>query len=143
MLGIVLSPHGVTDQRLQDQRFVSITYGDLVEQVRQRMGSHIGSHNTQYQYLLFDFLEQASRFARTKTMTDDQREFLDFWQKNEEKLSNIQLMWDKISHELNAKAKAQTHIDECLERLAEPERKIFNTWIYDRSVSVFDLAEGG
>ena len=95
---------------------MSITYGDLVKQVRQRMGSHIGSHNTQYQYLLFDFLEQASRFERTKTMTDDQREFLDFWRKNEEKLSNIQLMSDKIWYELNAKAKAQSHIEDCLKR---------------------------
>ena len=66
------------------------------------MGGHLGSHNTQYQYLLFDFLEQASRFARIKTMTDDQREFLDFWRKNKEKLSNIQLMREKIWHELDA-----------------------------------------
>ncbi len=102
MLGIVLSPHGVTDRRLLDHRFVSIAYGDLVKQVRQRMGGHLGSHNTQYQYLLFDFLEQASRFARIKTMTDDQREFLDFWRKNKEKLSNIQLMREKIWHELDA-----------------------------------------
>ena len=144
VLGIVLSPHSVTDQRrLQDHHFVSITYGDLVKQVRQRMGSHIGPHNTQYQYLLFDFLDQTSRFARTTTMNDDQRAFLDFWQENDEKISNIQLMCKEMRDELNAKAKAQAHIDQCLERLTEPERKIFKTWIYDGSVSVFDLAGGG
>ena len=39
VLGIVLSPHGVTDQRrLQDHHFVSITYGDLVKQVRPAHG---------------------------------------------------------------------------------------------------------
>ena len=69
MLGIVLSPNGVTDRRLQDHRFVSITYGDLVKQVRQRMGSYIGTHNTQYQYLLFDFLEQTSPLC--KDQNDD------------------------------------------------------------------------
>ena len=143
VLGIVLSPHGVTDQRLQDHRFVSITYGDLVEQVRRRMGSHIGPHNTQYQYLLFDFLEQASRFARTTNMNDDQRAFLDFWQENYEKIDNIQSMCNKMQKELNPKAKAQAHRDQCLKRLTEPEREIFEPWIYNGSTSVFDLAGGG
>ena len=61
VLGIGLSPQRVTNHRLRDHRFVSITYGDLVKQVRRRMGNHIGPHSTQYQYLLFDFLVQASR----------------------------------------------------------------------------------
>ncbi len=143
MLGIVLSPHGITDQRLQAHRFVSITYGDLVEQVRQRMGSHIGPHNTQYQYLLFDFLEQANRFARTKTMNENQRAFLDFWKKNDKKIDNIQSMCNKMQKELNPKAKAQAHQEQCLKRLTEPEREIFEPWIYNGSVSVFDLAGGG
>ena len=141
VLGIVLSPNGVTDRRLQDHRFVSITYGDLVKQVRQRMGSYIGTHNTQYQYLLFDFLEQTSRFARTKTMTDDQREFLDFWKNNEEKIGNIQEMCNAMWREL--KAKAQAHNNECWEELEPHEKDVFKKpWIYVRKVSVFDLIDG-
>ena len=81
VVGIVLSPHRVPNPSLQDHRFVSITYGDLVDEVRRRMGSYIGTQNTRYQYLLFDFLEQTSRLSRTNTMSDDEREFLGFWRK--------------------------------------------------------------
>ena len=73
-------------------------------------------------------------------MNDDQRAFLEFWQKNEKKIGNIQAMCNKMREKLNAQAMAQAHIDQCLERLTAPEREIFETWIYNRSVSVFDLA---
>ena len=143
VVGIVLSPHRVSHPRLQAHRFVNITYGDLVEQVRHRMGSYIGSHNTQYQYLLFDFLEQASRFSRTNTMTDDQRKFLEFWRKNDKKISNINLMCDEIWRCLRPNEIAQAHINQCNDRLTEREREVFKTWIYKRQVSVFDLAGDG
>ena len=85
VVGIVLSPYRVKDPSLDLCRFVSITYAELVAELRQRMGGHIGSRNTKYQYLLFDFLEQLSRNSRTNTMTDDQRKFLDFWRKKRRK----------------------------------------------------------
>ncbi len=121
VLGIVLSPHRVTDQIDPKHRFVSITYGDLVEQVRQRMGSYIGPHNTRYQHLLFDFLEQASRF----TMTEDQKKFLEFWRENDENIRNIRQQCDKMFRDLNVHEKAQAHHDECFRRLEDPERKVF------------------
>ena len=141
VVGIVLSPHRVPNPSLQDHRFVSITYGDLVDEVRQRMGSYIGSQNTRYQYLLFDFLEQTSRLSRTNTMSDDQREFLGFWRENEDKISNIQSMCDAMWQ--CAKEMAKSHIEQCRERLTEPEREVFKMWIYRGTVSVFDLAGGG
>ena len=140
VVGIVLSPRPVSNSSLECHRFVNITYGDLVDQVRQRMGSYIGSHNTQYQYLLFDFLEQASRFSRTDTMTDDQWKFLEFWRKNDEKISNIHSMCDAMWRDLRSKEMAQAHIDQCKERLTEREREVFKIWIYKGTVSVFDLA---
>ena len=149
VVGIVLSPNRVTHRNLQDHRFVNITYGDLVDQVRHRMGSYIGSHNTQYQYLLFDFLEQASRISKANTMTDDQRKFLEFWRKNDEKISNIQDRCDELWRRLRPREIAQAHIDRCKERLTERERQVFETWIhrrhkcYEPNVSVFDLAGNG
>ena len=143
VVGIVLSPRPVSNSSLECHRFVNITYGDLVDQVRQRMGSYIGSHNTQYQYLLFDFLEQASRFSRTDTMTDDQRKFLEFWRENDEKISNIRSMCDAMWSRLRPKEMAQAHIDQCKEQLNEREPEVFTTWIYKGRVSVFDLKDGG
>ena len=143
VVGIVLSPHHVPNPSLQDPRFVSITYGDLVDEVRRHMGSYIGSHNTQYQYLLFDFLEQASRFSRTNTMSDDQRKFLEFWRKNDKKISNIQSKREEMFDELRKRNMAQAHIDQCKERLTEREQEVFKIWIYKGSVSVFDLAGNG
>ena len=146
VLGIVLSPHRIRDQGLQDARFVSIAYGDLVEQVRRRMGSYISPHNTRYQYLLFDFLEQASRF----TMTEDQKKFLRFWRENEEKISNIYAHCDKMRGEI--KTKAKNHYNQCLEKLTDKEKAVFKTWVYNPRndprydacwVSVFDLADEG
>ena len=150
VVGIVLSPHGVPSSSLQDHRFVSITYGDLVHEVRQRMGSYIGSYNTQYQYLLFDFLEQASRFSKTNTMSDDQRKFLEFWCKNDEKISNIHSKCKEMFAELVKRGMAQAHIDQCMKRLTEREQKVFKTWTYKGHDvidtghrSVFNLADDG
>ena len=140
VVGIVLSPNRVPDPSLHDHRFVSITYGDLVAEVRQRMGSYIGTQNTRYQYLLFDFLEQTSRLSRTNPMSDDQREFLEFWRKNEKKLNNIQSMYDAMW--VHAKEMARAHVEQCRERLSEREREVFKMWIYRGRVSVFDLAGG-
>lgn len=138
---IVLSPHGVASPELECYRFVSITYRELVEQVRKRMGSHIGPHNTRYQYLLFDFLDQASRFSRTATMNDDDRVFLDIWKQNDDKITNIQHRIEKMWKKLEKKVKG--HLDQCRQQLSQAERDIFKYWPYDRTVAVFDLVEGG
>ena len=143
VVGIVLSPHCVSNPSLQAHRFVNITYGDLVDEVRRRMGSYIGSHNTQYQYLLFDFLEQAERFLRTTTMSDDLRKFLEFWRKNDKKINNIQSMCDAMHSDLRAMEMAQTHIHQCKAQLTKREKEVFKTWIYKGNVSVFDLADDG
>ena len=74
-------------------------------------------------------------------MTDDQRQFLDFWWKNEEKISNIQEMCNAMWRAL--KAKAQAHISECWEKLGPHEKDVFKeSWIYVRKVSVFDFKDG-
>lgn len=143
VLGIVLSPHRVSHPSLQAHRFVNIIYDDLVDEVRHRMGSYFGSHNTQYQYLLLDFLEQAGRFSRINAMTDDQRKFLEFWRENDEKITNIRDRCDELWHLLRPKEIAQAHIDAVNDRLTEGERKIFEPWIYKRHVSVYDLAGDG
>ena len=148
VLGIVLSPHRVpANQRrrtLDVHCFVNVTYTDLVEQLRRRLGNYIGPHNIRYQYLLFDFVEQADQFSRTGTMTDDQRLFLEFWRGNEEKIANIQSICDALQNKLGAKEKAQAHIDRCWERLNASEQEVFSTpWIWDRRVAVFDLADKG
>jgi len=124
VLGIVLGPYLIKEPNLQDARFVSITYGDLVEQVRQRMGSYIGPQNTRYQYLLFDFLEQANRF--TKTMNDNQRQFLQFWRDNEAEISNIYANCDQMRGEM--KKRTNNHLAQCLEKLTESEKKIFESF---------------
>ena len=143
VLGIALSPRIVTNPKLKRHRFVSITYDDLVEQVRRRMGSHIGSDNTQYQYLLFDFLEQASRFSRTTNMNDDEQAFLDFWKKNDPKISNIQEWIGRMWELLDANGKAKAHQEQCQAKLCENEWNLFKgDWIYQKTVAVFDLAEG-
>ena len=148
VLGIVLSPHRIGDSSLQEHRFVSITYRDLVEQVRQRMGSYIGPHNTRYQHLLFDFLEQANRF--TNPMRDDQKEFLKFWREHEEKINNIYANCDWMWSEM--KRKAKNHYTQCLEELDEREKQVFKAWRWDPRGdnnydacwrSVFDLKEMG
>ena len=141
VVGIVLSPYRVTDPSLHAHLFVSITYGDLANEVRQRMGGHIGSRNTKYQYLLFDFLEQISRLSRANTMSDDQRKFLDFWRKNKGKINNIQSMCDAML--LRAKEMARAHRTQCEEQLTEEEREVFKMWIHKGRTSVFDLARGG
>ena len=152
VVGIILSPDPdrVPNPSLEEHRFVSITYGDLVDEVRRRMGSYIGPHNTQYQYLLFDFLEQASRFSRTNTMSDDQRKFLEFWCKNDEKISNIHSKCKEMIAELVKRGIAEAHIDQCMKRLTEREQKVFKTRTYEGRdvidtgrVSVFDLADDG
>ena len=143
VLGIVLSPDDVTSPELERHLFVSITYEDLVKQVRQLMGSHIGPHNTQYQYLLFDFLEQASRFSRTTNMNDDEQVFLNFWKKNDLKISNIEEWIKKMWELLDANGKAEAHREQCRALLSEPERTVFRDWTYQKRVAVFDLSEGG
>ena len=127
VLGIVLAPYRIKEPNLQDARFVSITYGDLVEQVRQRMGSYIGPHNTRYQHLLFDFLEQANRF--TKTMNDNQRQFLQFWRDNEAEISNIYSNCDQMRGEM--KKRTNNHLVQCLEKLTESEKKIFKSFSWN------------
>lgn len=123
VLGIVLGPDRIHNPSLQKHRFVSITYDDLVKQVRRRMGSYVGPHNTRYQYLLFDFLEQASRL----TMTEDQKKFLKFWRENDENIRNIRQQCDKMFQSPNPDVRelAQAHHDECFKRLEAPERKVF------------------
>ena len=143
VLGIVLSPGRVTNGELETHRFVSITYEDLVKQVRQLMGSHLGPHNTQYHYLLFDFLEQASRFSRTTNMNDDEQAFLELWKKNDDKISNIEERITKMRERLDAKTKTEAHRQQCLEQLSESARAVFRDWTYQKRVAVFDLAEGG
>lgn len=138
VVGIVLSPSHVTDPSLQNHRFVSVTYSHVVDEVRQRMGSYLGSHNTQYQYLLFDFLEQASRLARTNTMSDDQRRFLDFWRENEDKIDNIQSMRDELQQRV--KKVTGAHAEQCGARLTEDQRQVFKMWNYRSNVAVFDIA---
>ena len=60
------------------------------------MGQHLSPDNIKYQYLLFDFLEQASRFQGDRTMNDEERAFLEFWKKNYDKVDNIQAMCDRF-----------------------------------------------
>ena len=127
VLGIVLSPYRIKDQDLQDAHFVSITYDDLVKQVRRRMGSYIAPQNTRYQHLLFDFLEQANRF--TNPMSDNQRQFLKSWQENEEKINDIYANCDQMWRKM--KRKATSHRTQCLEELTEQEKQVFKDWSWD------------
>lgn len=148
VLGIVLSPyrHDPRSCQISELKFVSVTYSDFVEELLHRAGSYIGRHNTQYQYLLFDFVEQASRFGRKNTMAEDQREFLNFWRENEKKISNIKLMQDGIWGKLRAREKAQVHIDRCEEELKQLNPSydgLFDSWIHASRTAVFDLPKGG
>ena len=152
VLGIVLSPYQLNQdncQILKHHKFVNITYSDFAKELQHRSGNYIDRHNTQYQYLLFDFVEQASRFER-KSMTDNQYEFLKFWRDNDEKISNIQSMCNKLREKLGAKEKAQDHIYKCQERLEhmnpsykDKEPFPFKSWIYAGHVAVFDLKDKG
>ena len=150
VLGIVLSPYQLNQDNCQilKHKFVNITYSDFAEELQHRSGKYIDRHNTQYQYLLFDFVEQASRLEGKKIMTDNHHEFLKFWRDNDKKISNIQSMCNELRKELRAKEKAHNHIDKCKERLIhmKPSYKEpfpFKPWIYAGHVAVFDLKENG
>lgn len=148
VLGIVLSPYRQQSDSCQisEHEFVSVTYSDLVEELLYRAGSYIDRHNTQYQYLLFDFVEQASRFGRKNTMTEDQREFLKFWREKEKKIKNIKLMQGGIWDKLRAREKAQAHMDRCEEELKQLNPSyngLFVSWIHASRTAVFDLPKGG
>ena len=143
VLGIVLSPSRLDQGKIEEHKFINVTYSDFAEELQHRSGTYIGRHNTQYQYLLFDFMEQARRFGGKKIMTDDQHEFLEFWRVNDKKISNIQSMCDGLTHELGAREKAQAHIDRCEELLNPSHKELFRSWIYAGHVAVFDLADNG
>ena len=151
VLGIVLSPYRFEDkdskEKLGTHHFVNITYGDLVEQVRQRMSSYNSPRDTRYKYLLLDFLEQATSFKQT--MTTSERKFLQFWQENEEKINEIYSNCDKMRYKM--RGKPLEHVKQVREKLTDEEKDVFNEGrrynprsesIYDASwVSYFDLAD--
>jgi len=149
VLGIVLSPselEAAEKQKMDEAKFVNVTYADLVKELQHRLGGCIGWRNTQYQYLLFDFIEQADRFGRRTVMTEHQRQFLKFWCENEKKINNIRSMCGVLWKELRAKEKAEAHKDKCREKLTRLDPKygkIFKESICKGWVAVFDLADGG
>lgn len=149
VLGIVLSPVelGAADkQKMDESKFVNVTYPDFAKELQHRLGGYIGWRNTQYQYLLFDFIEQASRFGGKKIMNEGQREFLKFWRENDKKIANMQSMCDEWRKKLRGREKAQAHIDQCLEKLENLNPayvEVFKSWIAAGHVAVFDLADGG
>ena len=140
VLGIVLSPDHIQSDELNANRFVSITYDDLVKQVSQRL-DYIGSEFTRYRYLLCDFLEHAGRFSRTTKMNDDDKAFLEFWKQNELKMSNIDKWRERMRELLHGKAEA--HQKKCLSRLSEREQEVFKSWTHKKNTAVFDLKENG
>lgn len=147
VLGIVLSPFelgAAEKQKMNQAKFVNVTYADLVRELQHRLGCCIGWRNTQYQYLLFDFIEQADQFGRRKIMTEDQNQFLNFWRENETKIESIQSMCDDLRKALRASDKAQAHIDQCLEELKKNNPSyvvVFRSWICRSHIAVFDLSE--
>ena len=148
VLGIVLSPyrldHGQSE--MYEHKFVNVTYSDFAEKLQRGSGNYIGRHNTQYQYLLFDFVEQARRFGGEKFMTEDQRDFLKLWRENDKEIANIQSMCTELRKELRAREKAQAHIEKCrlkLKSLNSSYDEVFESWIYAGHVAVFDLADNG
>ena len=136
VLGVVLGPRRVDDAKLGRNRFVAVTYGDIIDQLRERLGEHVGPHNTRYQYLLFDFIEQAARLSRTSTMNEANREFLCFWKRNENWLSEMEARIDHLRGLLDPKE----HCRRCLEELGEPT--VFRDWTHNKTTAVFDLANG-
>ena len=148
VLGIVLSPNKLQaedeEEKLNESRFINITYAELVDSVRKSMGSYIGPENTRYQFLLLDFLEQSLRLTRSDMLDEEQRRFLKIWRKNESKINNIQAMCDRLTNDvLKAKEMADTHSEGCLVRLAEIGIDIFTARTYLRRAAVFDLVDGG
>ena len=143
-VGIVLSPRRISPEEISEfettegpgtknTSFVSVTYRDIVTMVRKYMGDYIGSHNTKYLHLLFDFIEQSSRLDRSTMMTEEQERFLAFWKKNEDKIENIESNCKAIR--TFAKEMAVNHYDECKEQLTEKrvfthgfEKNDFTVW---------------
>lgn len=148
-LGIVLSPGRISANEIseledpkglrgEDLRFVSVTYSDIVAKVRERMGNFVRADNTRYQYLLFDFLEQAGRFDRSIMMNEEQMKFLEFWRKNERKIGNIIDHCDDL-REL-AENKTESHYDRCMKKLTNEEKEVFERY---RSGKVFQFYLAG
>lgn len=137
VLGVVLSPHELStdDGAMVDHQFVNVTYPDLVEELKCRLGSHIGGHNTKYQYLLFDFIEQVNQFGERRIMID--HDFLKFWSDNEDKIENIKARCDALQDEIRAAETVQKHVDLCIERLGHSNP--FNTWNYKKTTAGFDF----
>ena len=141
VLGVVLSPHEIYDENLKRHEFRPITYRDIVNQLRRRVGDHLGLHNVRYQYLFFDFTEQAARFTRRNRMDDDDQAFLDFWRENEEKISDLQAWIDHMGNLLDANGRAEEHREQCLKRLPEQERSVFRDKTWNKQIAVFGLAD--
>ena len=140
VLGIVLSPDHIQSAELDANRFVSITYDDLVKQVSQRK-DYIGSELTQYRYLLFDFLKHVRRFSRTTKMNDNHKAFLKIWKQHEPEISNIDKWREEIRELLHGKAEA--HREKCLDQLSIRKRAVFKDWTHKKNTAVFDLVKNG
>lgn len=101
--GIVLAPRSMAKKTLENSDFVSVTYGELADRVRSLLGEYIHRHNTKYQYLLFDFLEQCERLERENTMTDEMIEFIEFWSENQNTIDYVIERYNEVQKRLKDK----------------------------------------
>ena len=144
VIGIVLSPTPVSqddESRLKENGFANVMYKDLVTEVRKRMGGYLGPHNTQYQYLLFDFLEQADRLKRSIMVSEEQMKFLEFWRRNERQIGNMLENCDALLESLREMGLPDQHLQQCLDRMED--KAVFSPFVWQKDTAAFDLADNG
>lgn len=137
-IGIVLSPNQIQSGKLDAEKFVSITYGDLFEKLDQKLDDYTESKCTRYRYLFEDFRKQALRFRRTLEMKEHQKAFLDFWKKNHSKIDKIESNIENMRELLRENGMAKAHVEKCLDSLGD--QKIYiKGWVYQKDTAAFCL----
>ena len=138
VIGFVLAPSRLTDWKIRENDFTSITYKELMGAVDNLLGKYLTTSNTRYQYLLLDFIEHCKRFDRRENMTDEQREFLDFWKNNTQKIDNMQNQMQALKDVLSAPAITRSQ-KEKLE--AEFGFDLVKVSVYGKETLVVDFAD--
>lgn len=137
LIPIVLSPNKINDDKIKENKFVNITYPDLVKELKSNIGMYFNKNNTQYQYLLLDFIEQGNKFAQEIKMNEEDKEFLMFWKENEDKLKNINERQQRLSSKMPYLAR--DFQEQIQKKIEQPYRDFYKIWRFGQVIVVFDL----
>ncbi len=115
VIKILLSPSEKKDKKIIDNKFINVSYQDLIEELKKQESS-LNPPNSQYKYLLDDFINQAEKFNRSNKMDEEIKKFLLVWKENRGNMNRIYSSINKINDVLGERAvKYQEEINTFLE----------------------------